>query len=123
GLFTGDKHPLKKIEVDSQADTLTEFLDDNTGVVHGTSSDKYHFTDGDIISMKTRWTAVVQKDKAVWKLVTVHFSADLLDNPVLDIAKSFAIKAALGGLVVGLLVGGGMMFLVGRQRGKKAAAS
>ena len=73
--------------------------------------------------MKTRWTAVVQKDKAVWKLVTVHFSADLLDNPVLDIAKSFAIKAALGGLVVGLLVGGGMMFLVGRQRGKKAAAS
>jgi len=123
GLFTGDKHPLKKIEVDPQADALTEFISDTTGVVQGTSSDKYHFTDGDVLSMKTRWTAVLQKDKAGWKLVTVHFSADLLDNPVLDIAKSFATKAALGGLVVGLIVCGGVMFLLGRQRGKKAAAS
>jgi ketosteroid isomerase-like protein len=123
GLFSGDKHPLQKIEVDPQADALTEFLSDSTGVVQGTSTDKFHFSDGDVISMKTRWTAVLQKDKAGWKLATIHFSADLMDNPVLDIAKSFAIKAAVGGVLVGLLVGGGLMFLVGRQRGKKSAAA
>jgi ketosteroid isomerase-like protein len=123
GLFVGEKRPLKKIEVDAQADTLTEFLDDSTGVLHGTSNDRYHFTDGDIIPMKTRWTAVVHKDKGGWKLVTIHFSADLMDNPVLDMAKSFATKAALGGLVAGIIAGGALLFMVGRMRGKKAVAA
>ena len=67
GLFTGENPPLKRIEIDPQADTLTDFLDEYTGVVHGTSNDTYHFNSGDVRSMTTRWTAVVQKEKGGWK--------------------------------------------------------
>lgn len=116
GLFSGPNAVLKSIEVHPEADGLTEFLDADTGVTHGTSNDVYHFADGDTRTMKTRWTAVVEKEADGWKLVKVHFSASLLDNPVVDAAKAYAYKAAAGGLVIGLAIGGVVVALLKRKR-------
>ncbi len=112
GLFTGKSAILNKIVVRPKADAKTEFLDENLGAVHGTSDDTYHFTDGDVRNMQTRWTAVVQKDQGVWKIVKIHFSANILNNPVLDYVKSQTLQWGGGGILAGLLVGVGLMWFV-----------
>lgn len=117
GLFEGPQAVLNKIEVRLDADELTRFLDVNTGVVYGTSRDTYHFKDGDTREMKTRWTAVTQKDAGGWKLVNVHFSANLLDNPVLDAAQSFAKKLSAGAAAAGIVIGALLMLLLRRRPG------
>ncbi|MDH3219634.1 MAG: nuclear transport factor 2 family protein [Gammaproteobacteria bacterium] len=117
-LFEGEEALLERIEVDPIADRKTEFLAENVGLVEGTSTETYHFTDGDVISMQTRWSAVTIREGEDWKLASIHFSANLLDNPLLDVAKQkmtqYVIAAALAGLVLGLI-------LMGVFRGKKAA--
>ena len=75
----------------------------------GTSDDRYTFSDGEVRQMKSRWSAVVQKHDNAWKIVSVHFSASLFDNPVLDAAKQavqkWALIAGALGIAIGLAIG------------------
>ncbi|MDR3477459.1 MAG: nuclear transport factor 2 family protein [Gammaproteobacteria bacterium] len=103
-LLTGDKAVLKSIEFDPTADGLTEFLSPDIGVVYGTSTDTYHFTDGDIRKMHTRWTAVVRRNPDGWKLVAVHFSANIFHNPVLHAAKKCSYWFGAAGLILGFVI-------------------
>ena len=105
GLFEGKDAVLRSIETKPEADDLSRFLDDNTGLSFGTSDDRYTFNDGDVRQMKSRWSAVVQKDGDAWKIVSVHFSANLLDNPVLDAARQAVQKWALMAGAIGVAVG------------------
>lgn len=116
GLFTGDNALLAKVDLRPEADELTDFLGDDIGIVHGTSNDTYVFTDGEERTMGSRWTAVVQKDEGIWKLSRIHFSANLLDNPILDAAKTFAYWTGGGGLALGLIIGGLLTGLLMRRR-------
>ena len=108
-LFDGETPLLKSVEIRPEADELTTFLDEDSGVVFGKSNDRYTFTDGDVRDMTSRWSAVVEKDGGTWKLVSVHFSANLLDNPVIAAVKSAAQRTTIMvgalGIALGLLVG------------------
>jgi ketosteroid isomerase-like protein len=115
GLFEGPGAVLKNFETKAVADEETRFVDVNTGIVYGTSQDVYTFKDGDVRAMETRWSALTKKDSDGWKLVNVHFSTNLLDNPVIDGVKSFYRKLAAGAGVLGLLVGGLLVALVRRR--------
>lgn len=117
GLFDGPNAVLAKLETKPVADELTQFLDETTGVVYGASDDTYIFKDGDTRTMKSRWSAVVAKDGSAWKVVNVHFSVNLFDNPLLDAAKTYTWKIAIIAGVAGLLVGAlPMAFLRRRSR-------
>lgn len=116
GLFAGDDALLTRAVLRPEADDLTEFLGDDIGVVHGTSNDIYVFADGDERTMATRWTAVLQKDDGAWKLSRIQFSANLLDNPMLGAAKTFAYWTGGAGLALGLIIGGLLMGLTMRRR-------
>lgn len=115
-VFNGKTPLLKSMVSRPEADQLTTFLDDNSGIVYGTSNDRYTFMDGDVRDMSTRWSAVVQKDGKIWKLVSIHFSTNVLNNPVVDAAKSAAKRAMIiagaFGLAIGLVIG----FLLWRRR-------
>jgi hypothetical protein len=115
-LFSGGDRVLDRIEVRAEADDLTTFLDDNTGVSYGTSNDTYHFADGTVREMQSRWSATVLKEGDGWKIVNVHLSANLLDNPVLDAVRSRAklYVGVAGG--AGLLLGAAAVFLAMRRR-------
>ena len=108
GLFDGPQSMLKKVDTNLVVDEATRFLDDHTGVVYGTSKDTYHFKDGDVRIMETRWSALTRKESDGWKLVNVHFSTDVFDNPILEATKAYARKIAiisgLGGLGIGILL-------------------
>lgn len=114
-LFDGESPMLKSMEVRPEADELTTFLDDDSGVVYGTSNDRYTFSNEEVREMTSRWSAVVQKDGETWKLVSVHFSANLLDNPVINAAKNTAKRMMIivGG--VGLAAGLAIGFLLRRR--------
>lgn len=114
-LFDGPDAVLSKMEVQPVADELTQFISPTSGVVYGVSDDRYTFTDGDVRTMKTRWSAVVQKEGNDWKLVNVHFSSNLLDNPMLDAAQAYVKKTATFAGLIGLIVGGLFVLLIQRR--------
>jgi hypothetical protein len=55
--------------------------------------------------MALRWTAVLQKLEDKWMIQSLHFSSNLLDNPVLNAAqqlnKIVAVASGLGGFLLG----------------------
>ena len=116
GLFTGDKAPLKSITFNPEADALTEFVGDNLGLSHGTSTDTYIFSDGDTRTMKSRWTATLIKADGKWKILNLHVGANILDNPVTEAAKGYVSKVGLGAGLGGLLLG---FLLAWFMRGRK----
>ncbi len=109
---------LKKLDMTFTADALTELSPDKTwGVVRGSGMERYTLADGRQYDMPTRWTATVVKEAdGKWRLRTIHFGTNFLDNPILTAAKHAVVKyAAIAGgvgLVLGLLLG----FLIGRRK-------
>ncbi|MBI3650084.1 MAG: DUF4440 domain-containing protein [Acidobacteria bacterium] len=104
-LLTGANAPLKSIVFNPEADALTEFVGDNIGLSHGTSTDTYNFSDGDTRTMTSRWTATVIKERGKWKILNLHLGANILDNPVTAAAKSYVTKVGVGAGLGGLLLG------------------
>src|SRR5260370_25339185 len=108
---------LKKLDISMTADALTELSADKTwGVVRGSGMERYTLSDGRVYDMPTRWTATVVKEAdGKWRLRTIHFGTNFLDNPILNEAKRAVFKYAGIGSIVGLVVG----FLVGFRRGRR----
>jgi hypothetical protein len=109
---------LKKLDMTFTADALTELSPDKTwGVVRGSGMERYTLSDGRQYDMPTRWTATVVKEAdGKWRLRTIHFGTNFLDNPILTEAKKAVVKYAAiaggAGLLLGLLLG----FLLGRRK-------
>ena len=119
GMMTGPNAPLKSVTIKPEADALTEFIGDNIGLSYGTSTDTYHFSDGDTREMTSRWTATLYKDNGKWKIINVHIGTNLLDNPVVTSVKSMIYKVGAGALAAGLLIG----FVIARLMRKKTGAA
>jgi len=109
---------LKKLQMQLTADALTELSADKTwGVVRGSAIESYTLADGRKYDMKSRWTATVVKEAdGKWRLRTIHFGTNFLDNPILDAAKQAVVKYAVLSGVIGLLVGGLLGFLLARRK-------
>ncbi len=120
GLFREDKALLKSVAVNPQADELTRFLGEDTGISTGTSEDRYEFADGETRVMKVRWSAVVHKVGGHWKLVSLHIGTNLLDNPVLDAAKRMLAKVGGGALLAGIVLGAIGGYATGRRSPRRA---
>src|SRR5262245_15427708 len=52
---------LKSVRIEPEADILTEFLDETTGVNHGTSTDTYTLRNGRQVVFRTRWSGTFRK--------------------------------------------------------------
>jgi uncharacterized protein (TIGR02246 family) len=108
---------VREIRFRPEAAELTRFLDADTGLSWGRSTDTYTFRDGDSRTMTSHWTAVVQKQDGRWKLAALHISANVLDNPVLEAAKHYAWIMAGAALLIGLILG----FIVRAVTARRAA--
>src|SRR6201999_1975825 len=69
GMLKGPNAKVKSIVFKPEADALTDFVGDNVGLSHGTSTDTFTFSDGDVRTMTSRWTATVYKDNGKWKIL------------------------------------------------------
>lgn len=96
---------ITKVEVDR----LTEVFQDNFGVAAGYADTSYELAGGLNFTARIRWSCSMVKGDDGWKVVSVHTSSNIFDNPILAMAqKAGAVKAFLAagvGLLAGWLIG------------------
>lgn len=62
--------------------------------------------------LDSRWTSTSARIDGQWKVVSLHLSANVFTNDLIEEAKSAALKTGLGGILLGVLLG----LLLGRKR-------
>lgn len=78
---------------------------DETAIAHGRSRDHYTFADGLDLDLTTYWTATLVRDAERWRIAAVHYSFNLFDNGMLDVACRGMFLAAAGGALAGIIAG------------------
>ena len=109
---------LKKLDMNLDADALTELSADKTwGLARGSGIERYTLADGRHYDMKTRWTSTLVKEAdGKWRLRAIHIGTNFLDNPILAEAEAAIWKMAAAGGVAGVLVGAVLGFFLGRRK-------
>jgi hypothetical protein len=104
-VFKGYKVPPTPAE-------LTILYGENTGISYGTSVAQYNVL-GKEIELENHWSATLVKEDGRWLIASYHVSANVLDNPLLNGAKTLGYGMAGIAVLVGLALG----WLVFRKRG------
>jgi ketosteroid isomerase-like protein len=106
---------IQDIKMALKGDPVRTFLSSETVVSAGDAIATFSFKDGNVRTMAMRWTAVLQKLQDKWTIQSLHFSSNLLDNPVLNAAQQVrwivAVAAGIGGFLLGVI----MMLVLRRQ--------
>ncbi|AFY50452.1 protein with protein kinase II-like association domain [Nostoc sp. PCC 7524] len=111
---------IQNIKMNLPGETVRTFLSPETVVSSGEAISTFSFKDGKAADMAMRWTAVLQKLQDKWTIQSLHFSSNLLDNPVLSAAqglgKTIGIASGVGGFLLGVVT----MLIFRRQPSKEA---
>jgi ketosteroid isomerase-like protein len=101
------KNTIKDINMNLKGEPIRTFLSPETVVSSGDAIATFSFQDGKVADMAMRWTGVLQKLQDKWTIQSLHFSSNLLDNPVLTAAqglgRTVGIAAGVGGFLLGAL--------------------
>lgn len=95
---------FKGYKVPPTPDELTILHGGDTGISHGGTAAEYHLLGKDY-EIKSRWTATLVKVDGKWLLAGYHISMNVLDNPLLNAAKSALYVAGGIALVIGIAIG------------------
>ena len=79
-------------------------FDGLTAQIVGKANEKYSIADSEY-SVPLRWTASLENVYGVWKIKSIHFGADHLNNQILSGYESFGIKVGIIAAFIGLLIG------------------
>lgn len=108
-MMNAPGHVVKNVTVSFEADALTTLHGGDTGIAYGSSKDRYELMDGQTFDIRGRWSCTMVRSGDRWLIASFHYSANVFDNPILAKVKSYitrvGIGAAVGGLLVGLLIG------------------
>jgi ketosteroid isomerase-like protein len=85
-------------------DDVTLLYGGDTAVAYGSSVPHYKYL-GMEFDLPNRWTATLVKEDGRWKVAAYHVSSNIVDNPVLDLAKRSSYLTGGGGLLLGALLG------------------
>ena len=107
---------LSGITIKAKLDGGATFVRDDIAIANGSTTDTFEFRTGNTMELRTAWTTTVAREEDGWKIVSLHFSNNLFDNPVINSTKKLAWYAGGGGFVAGLL----LMALVWRMRKNQA---
>jgi len=103
-MFNTSGGVLKSFKTKVSADKLTKLYGD-TAIAYGTSVDHFSFVGGLEMDLTSKWMATLIKENGSWKVVSLQFSSNLFDNPLLTSAKASSKYFGIGGLIAGLLIG------------------
>ena len=112
---------LRKLDIKLMPDALTKLYGDvanpSWGLVYGSGTENYQLVDGRNLAMKTRWTATVVKETdGKWRILALHIGTNFYDNPIFTAVKDSTKYYAVGGLVLGLLLGALCMVFLRRKK-------
>jgi len=88
--------------------------DGSVAIADGSMEDEFFPIIRGPFKLSSKWTATIQKANGEWKIVSLHLSANVFNNVLLDEAKSALLYTSGGGLLGGAIFG----FFLGRRRRK-----
>ncbi|HFD13089.1 MAG TPA: hypothetical protein ENJ32_11580 [Crenotrichaceae bacterium] len=59
----------------------------NTAIAYGTTEEKFKLAEGLEFTLNGHWSATLYKKAGDWRIINLHFSANLFDNPLLRAAR------------------------------------
>jgi ketosteroid isomerase-like protein len=117
-MLVGSGRILEDMSLKVEADDLTRLYENNTiGIASGTSTAHFKLMTGTEFDVPLRWSATLHRANDKWSILSIHFSANVFDNPVLDALKWSTKWIAIGTGVVAIVIG----FLLGRRSRRKTA--
>lgn len=114
-MLVGSQRIVKDMSLTVDVDDLSILLaDGEVAMAAGSSVANFDMMVGDSFQVPLRWTATLNNTPAGWKVASIHFSANMFDNPLMSGFQTFAYALAGGLGLLGLIIG----WLIGRRRKK-----
>lgn len=110
-MVGGEQAILKRYLTKAQVGAPARFHGD-VAVADGSAADEFYPNARGVFRLDSRWSATMVKNAGAWKIVALHLSSNVFNNPLLDEVKADIAYAGAGGVLGGLVV----MFLFMRRR-------
>ncbi len=104
-MVKGPDRILNKYTTAAKLGAHARFFGD-VAVADGTMQDAFFPVARKPFTLSSNWTSTSAKINGEWKVVSLHLSANVFNNNLLDEAKSAAKLAAAGGALGGLVLAG-----------------
>lgn len=118
-MMNSDNGVVKNISSKFEVDGASFLYGDDTAVARGTQADTFTLNDGSHFTLNSKWTATVVRQNDAWKVASFHVSSNIFDNPILDVAKGWLMKAGIAGGLIGTFIG----LLIGRATRRKTTVA
>lgn len=96
-----DKAILNKYLTKASIGAPAKFYGD-VAIADGSTLDEFYPIARGVFKLDSRWSTTVVKNAGQWKIVSLHLSSNVFNNPLLDELKGDIVKAGVGGFVAGL---------------------
>ncbi len=103
-MNSGQDRVFQGYTVPPTSDDLTIIHQGDTGIAYGRSVPHYRYL-GMEFDLENRWTATLVRGDDGWKIAAYHVSANLFDNPVLDVSKRSIYWTGGIALAIGIILG------------------
>lgn len=109
-----DKAILRKYLTKAAIGAPAKFYGD-VAIADGSAADEFYPVARGFFRLDSRWSATMVKTANEWKIVSLHLSSNVFNNPLLDEIKAEIVKAAVAGLVAGLVLMYVIMWVLRRR--------
>lgn len=114
-MVKGKDRIITKYLTSAKLNGHARFLGDGTvAIADGTMEDEYFPVIRGPFRLSAKWTTTAAKLNGEWKIVSLHLSANVFNNVLLDEAKRALMYVGGGGLAIGALVGFAIAWFVRR---------
>lgn len=113
-MLTASEAIVKEYRLKGDVSAPAYFYGD-TAVAYGTTEEYYKLAKGLEFTLKGNWSATLAKQQGQWKIVNLHFSSNLFDNPLLNTANAMHLYIGTGAFLGGLLLMFVLMRLLRKQ--------
>ena len=98
-----DKAILSKYLTKATIGAPAKFYGD-VAIADGSTMDEFYPIARGFFRLDSRWSTTVVKNAGQWKIVSLHLSSNVFNNPLLDEVKVEIVKAGVGGFLGGLVL-------------------
>jgi ketosteroid isomerase-like protein len=113
-MVGGEQAILKKYLTKAKLGASAKFHGD-VAIADGSAADEFYPVARGYFTLDSRWSSTMVKNAGEWKIVSLHLSSNVFNNPLLDEVKADILKAGAGGILGGLL----LMYLFMRLRRRR----
>lgn len=104
-ILTGDNPVLKSIKTTAKETEEAKVYPNNTAIAYGQITNDLVFINGKSMHIDGRWTTSLIKQDSQWKITSLHFSANLFDNAILNEAQERLLMFCSIALIIGFILG------------------